>query len=228
MKIPQSSPYTLVVVAHPDDETIFFAGAVLRSRRPVHVVCVTDGNADGSGRGRYKQFTKALQRLGVKGYSWLEYPDIFKKRLSINKLVEDLRSLPTPAEVFTHGPLGEYGHPHHQDVCLAVHRAFSGHKKLWGVAHNCVADRMINLSGSEWARKANVFSEVYFSETRRFASFVPASQTEAFCRYSLKEVESIYAYFTGRLAFQRLRLQKLKWFKAYLKEAKSRARRRPF
>jgi len=46
----------LLVVAHPDDETIFFGGTMYSlKKRGWKVIVVTDGNADGMGSTRRNQ-----------------------------------------------------------------------------------------------------------------------------------------------------------------------------
>ena len=108
--------HNLLVVAHPDDETIFFGGLVqVYRRRPWKVICVTDGNADGEGEKRKKDFFSACTQLIAKSFEMWDFPDRFGQRLDIDRLAQRLKT-ENAAEVFTHGALGEYGHPHHQDV----------------------------------------------------------------------------------------------------------------
>ena len=62
----KAQAYRLLVVAHPDDETIFFAG-VIQSKRdlPWHLVCLTDGNADGRGKERHLELLAEIGRAHV-------------------------------------------------------------------------------------------------------------------------------------------------------------------
>lgn len=121
----KAKAYRLLVVAHPDDETIFFGGLLQKEKSlPWKVICVTDGNADSRGKERAEEFLKATKLFGVKDTEHWNYPDLFTSRLPLKEITERLSTLPKPKEVYTHGPIGEYGHPHHQDVCLATYRAF--------------------------------------------------------------------------------------------------------
>src|ERR1035438_7598997 len=107
-------PKALVIVAHPDDETIFFGGAILSLRYAWDVVCLTDGDADGKGQKRAEDFKLACKRLGAKKAHILGFKDRFESRLDIDSVESQLNEFVKangPYKVmFTHGPLGEYGH----------------------------------------------------------------------------------------------------------------------
>nr|HPI41640.1 PIG-L family deacetylase [Pseudobdellovibrionaceae bacterium] len=56
----------LLVIAHPDDEALFFSGLVLYHKKDHWtIVCVTDANADENGTKRKKDFKKSCKLLGV-------------------------------------------------------------------------------------------------------------------------------------------------------------------
>lgn len=193
---------SLLVVAHPDDETIFFAGLLLQSQgrkragheRDWKVICVTDANADGKGAEREKQFARALGLLGVRDFEIWGFPDVFDRRLDVASLTARLAALPAPKRVYTHSIVGEYGHFHHQDVSVSVHRAFARRAPVWSVAYNCRADAWVKLDAPAYAVKNKVLSEVYFSETSRFFNYLPSAAIEGYARVSLAEVEAIYAH----------------------------------
>jgi LmbE family N-acetylglucosaminyl deacetylase len=208
--------YDLVVVAHPDDESIFFGGLIHSELQNPHVICVTDGNADGQGESRWQDFTKAMDLLGVKSFEKLQFPDVFENRIAIDKLVDRLQDLETPKRIFTHGPLGEYGHPHHQDVCMAVHKAFKEHLDVYGVAHNCEADHIVPIQGPTFELKAKLLSKIHFNETKRFINLIPLANSEGFCRYSFDEVQALYEHFTGKQKIKKEQLKKLMWYWPYL------------
>lgn len=206
----------LLVVAHPDDESLFFAGLLMRKRnRPWKVICATDGNADGNGKRRQRDFIEACRLLKVHRSEIWGLSDRFEERLPVDSIIQRLRDEPV-GDVFTHGPLGEYGHPHHQDVCLAVHRAFPA-KKVYCLAYNCEPDVVIRLRPKEYAIKRKILGEIYRSETQRFLNFVPATWAEGFCQLSPREVEAVYAYFTQKRLPTRSELKKLRWMLPYFK-----------
>jgi LmbE family N-acetylglucosaminyl deacetylase len=188
------APYRLLVVAHPDDETIFFAGA-LQSKRdlPWHVVCLTDGNAEGRGAERHQEFLAATRLLGAKEATQWEYKDMQREHLPVDEIAARLRELPAPREIFSHGPLGEYGHLHHQDCSLAVHRAFPK-LVIYSPAWNCNADFVVKLTVAQFRKKTRAFAEIYNKETSRFINILPNMPVEGYRRFSSKEVESLAGY----------------------------------
>src|SRR5690349_14243249 len=101
----------LVVVAHPDDEALFFSGLVMSKKAYWHIVCVTDGNADGKGESRQTQFQRSCKALGAKHSTCLNLTDQFEVRLDQNRLINALQPFHQYKKVFTHSVLGEYGHP---------------------------------------------------------------------------------------------------------------------
>jgi LmbE family N-acetylglucosaminyl deacetylase len=221
--------HNLVIVAHPDDESLFFAGAILAQKKlPWHAICVTDGNADGHGQVRKHQFEKACKKLGIKKISSLNMPDRYTQRLDIKTIKVALESIETPNLVFTHGPVGEYGHPHHQDVSMAVHEFYNKKCEVIAVAHNCMPDKVFQLTTQQYKIKSEILSKIYFSETERFINFVPATPTESFAKFTLLEVQSLYQFFTENNMAALDKLKKYKWFKDYLTSLRTRIENRPF
>ena len=208
--------YNLLIVAHPDDETIFFGGLLQQKRNlPWHVFCATDGNADGHGQKRARDFANACKALKVKSFTHSDFPDAFEKRLDLVRLEQQFAQLPAPAAVYTHGPLGEYGHAHHQDVGLATFRFFSKKVPTWGLAYNCYPDFKIQLTKTQFERKTKILSEIYGSETQRFQNILPATSAEGFCRFTLQEVEALYRYYTQKKLPAKSELQKFKWLLSF-------------
>ncbi len=218
--------FNLIVVAHPDDETLFFAGLIQSVKtHPWKVICVTDGDADGQGALRADQLAEACHQLKVKSLEHWKFPDIYEQRLNIKALVEKLQTLENINQVYTHGILGEYGHPHHQDVSAAVHRAFP---KVFSVAYNCFAQKLIKLSPKQWEIKSRILSTVYLSETRRFAPFLPSTFAEGFISVSDEEVNTIYQWITKKIEPKKKDLKIYGWYFEYLKKAIDEPPPRPF
>lgn len=59
----------LILTAHPDDEVMFFAPAILnlvKSNVDVYALCLSNGNADGLGQTRKEELLASYARLGVR------------------------------------------------------------------------------------------------------------------------------------------------------------------
>lgn len=184
-------------MAHPDDETIFFAGLVLHSPKDFHIICATDGNADGRGKERKEEFKKACLSLGADSFEMLDFPDVYERRLDVVELAKRLKDPGKYEQVFTHNPLGEYGHPHHQDVCKSVYEAFE-EEKIFTTAYNCFPSKKVELGAEEFKIKARALVRIYGEETQRFLNILPIGHTEGFVQVSKREVDSIYAFLTAQ------------------------------
>jgi len=63
-----------LLIAHPDDEAMFFAPSILSLTRPelgnhVKILCLSSGNADGLGQVRRKELVQSGLQLGLRGPS---------------------------------------------------------------------------------------------------------------------------------------------------------------
>jgi hypothetical protein len=112
----------------------------------------------------------------------------------VDEIVARLQKLPVPKEIYTHGPLGEYGHPHHQDVCLAAHRAFGGQTKIFSPAWNCNVDKVVKLSEAQFKKKTKAFADIYRKETDSFLNILPNMAVETFRAFGSKEVEALVGF----------------------------------
>jgi LmbE family N-acetylglucosaminyl deacetylase len=191
------------------------------------VICVTDGNADGDGERRKRDFFSACDQLKAKSFEMWDFEDRFNARLDVDKLAARLKS-ENPAEVFTHGVLGEYGHPHHQDVCLAAYRSLSDRASVWSTAYNCFAEKVFRIPRKAYDRKCQILARTYFSETKRFARWLPAKNHEGFARLDLKEVEELYKYLAENGRLNPSKLKTYAWFEPYLEEFRRQIAERPF
>lgn len=221
--------HRLLVVAHPDDETLFFSAALMQLReRPWTVICVTNGNADGAGKARARQFVSACKKLKVQKCIQWDFPDVYEKRLDIERLAAQLTELAGPFEVYTHGITGEYGHPHHQDVSFAVHSVFGKKSKVWVPAYNGFAEKILKLTPAQYILKSDIYAKIYKGETLRFAPFIPNRSCDEFMKTSFAEVNEVYRSVLEKRAPKKSGLKKYKWFYNFLAEDSQKTKIRPF
>lgn len=134
----------LVIVAHPDDETILTGGALAllaQAGAEVHYLCATRGEGGEVGEPplctqaalgsvREKEMRCAVQTLGGISIAFMGYIDpVIGENDALYPYADDLGEVATrvadhihricPEVVITHGSSGEYGHPAH----VLTHRA---------------------------------------------------------------------------------------------------------
>lgn len=116
----------LMIVAHPDDETIWGGAHLLEEN--YFVVCVTCGNVDY----RDAEFKEVMKRTGD-SYTFLGYSDLEGSKISDwenekERIAEDLELIIKGRDwekIVTHNPVGEYGHKHHIMISEMVSKVAS-------------------------------------------------------------------------------------------------------
>jgi LmbE family N-acetylglucosaminyl deacetylase len=144
-----TAPGVLVVMAHPDDESMGCGGLILRHTRagiPVHLVCATRGEEGWGGKPpgakkedlpaiRTQELEAAAAALAIGGVELWDYPDGGVERCDrqeITRRIWEQISKLKPKAVIGWGPDGVYGHPDHITVgaCTdaAVHAMSEGER----------------------------------------------------------------------------------------------------
>jgi len=120
----------LVVMAHPDDESKWCGGLVLRHTRsgiPVHLICATYGEAGWTGKPvgarredlaeiRAAELEEAAGALGLGGVELWDYPDggvAASNQQEITQRIWEEITRRHPRAVAGWGPDGIHGHPDH-------------------------------------------------------------------------------------------------------------------
>ena len=174
---PGSRPRAAVVVAHPDDETLWCGGYILTHaefRWRVVTICRASDSY------RAPKFRRVLQRLGASG----EMADLDdgpeQAPLPVEKVQETIARLLTGNSydlILTHGPRGEYArHRRHEECSRSVVGMWrSGGidtKRLWLFAYEDGdhaylprvredADRRNVLTDDVWREKRRLMTDVY-------------------------------------------------------------------
>jgi LmbE family N-acetylglucosaminyl deacetylase len=191
-----------VLVAHPDDETLWAGGTLLSEPSWSSFVCCACRASDAD---RAPKFRRVLQQLQAEG-SMADLDDGPEQLPLSDEQVEQalLQCLPSRQfeRILTHSPLGEYTrHRRHEEVALAALRLWLrgtlSAAELWLFAYDDAggsrlpdaipsADIVRELSATVWQRKQRLITEQYgFGEASWEARATP--RTEGFFRITTAE-----------------------------------------
>jgi LmbE family N-acetylglucosaminyl deacetylase len=126
----ENEPGLLVVMAHPDDESMGCGGLILRHTRagiPVHLICATRGEAGWGGKPlgakkedlaqiRTHELDEAAATLALGSVELWDYPDGGVDKVDRQEITQRIWEQITrlrPKAVVGWGPDGAYGHPDH-------------------------------------------------------------------------------------------------------------------
>jgi hypothetical protein len=157
--------HVAVIVAHPDDEQVFFRGWLdVLTPRSLDLVCVTGRFALGEST-RRTALQKSADELGAR-LTNLELEDRIDAHLDEVRLMRTIGQLEFGLEtiVLTHGPLGDYGHAHHADVFWAAWRAF-GHR-VWSLSGPLEDHATIRTSANALAARRSTVRRLYPDQGR--------------------------------------------------------------
>jgi LmbE family N-acetylglucosaminyl deacetylase len=138
----EQKPGLLMVMAHPDDESMGCGGLILRHTRagiPTHLVCATYGEAGWMGKPlgakqedlaqiRVKELEAAADALALSGVELWDYPDGGVNKEDQQEITQRIWQEITklrPRAVVGWGPDGGYGHPDHIAIGACTDAAVS-------------------------------------------------------------------------------------------------------
>jgi len=119
---------SLIVTAHPDDESMFFVPTIvtLRSSGEVFLLCLSPGNATGLGEIRKRELEKACEILKIKQFALIDRPELqdgpqlYWDPQLIASIVEEFSSRHDIHELYTFDGYGISGHPNHISVYKGI------------------------------------------------------------------------------------------------------------
>jgi hypothetical protein len=182
----ESPASTLVLVAHPGDETFAFSSVCAGA----DIISVTDGGW----QGHAAAFRRACDLLGGKRASVLTLPDISPCRLAIEVLVRRLTALGRYSRVYTHSPFEK--HFHHRDVALAASQSFD---EVWVLAVGGYAAEAHVLSQAAFGQKLEIINRLYAHQITASAAddhacLAEVTGVEAFVPTRFSEVVKAFAH----------------------------------
>ena len=162
----------LVIVAHPDDETIWMGNTLLKNSNKWNTTILSLCRRDDSDRA--PKFAKICKIYNARGFM----SDLEDEKLNKIPLDESIRRIKKFSgkydRIFTHNKNGEYGHIRHKDAHKAVNRMlqdkllsckelvyFSYEKKGKYAYPKKNSDRFINFNKTFLKRKKQLIRDVY-------------------------------------------------------------------
>ena len=160
-----------MIVAHPDDETIF-GGGFLQENPGTHVICMTNR----TDRIRSIEFHRAMKLLDCV-YSIFDLYDDANIDLPFNQVRARISSIvPAGAKIVTHAASGEYGHRHHLNIHAAV-LSITDDFYVFGKGKR--------LPEAQIIKKKSVLT-VYDSQVRAFPLLMDFIENETIVKYAAK------------------------------------------
>ena len=182
----------LVIVAHPDDETIWMGGTLLKNKNNWETTIISLCRRDDEDRA--PKFRKICKEYNAQSHI-SDLDDETMKDLNSEEVEERISKFTKNNAydyIFTHGKNGEYEHKRHLDVHRAVNKMikeknllskkvfyFSYNKKGEFAYPNKESDKLIYLNSSTHKEKKRLIQEVYGFPKGGFEE-VCCRKTEAF------------------------------------------------
>ncbi len=160
----------LMIVAHPDDETLWGGAHLIKDN--YLVVCITCG----SNKTRVNEFNHIMHSTNDK-YIMLGYPDKTNGERDnwdtvkddITKDLDAIIKLKDWQTIVTHNPDGEYGHIHHQMTSQITTSIVPDKKKLYYFGHYYSKNNIVNH-----LNEMTPINDSLLSQKKKLISYYPS------------------------------------------------------
>lgn len=147
---------SILFVAHPDDDVLFFS-RILKTEKPYVVLLST-----GFSIRRVNEFKKVMKHYGLRfNYYYLESKD--EREHKLEKFIKKEMKSGNFEKCFTHSASGEYGHPMHSRIGRLVPQNVKC-RVFTTVTEDELACAENELTEAEKKEKIRIFRNIYSSQ----------------------------------------------------------------
>lgn len=153
---------SVLFIAHPDDEILFFSKELLNNSRWL-VICITNGD----NHVRSKEFIACMNEINARYNIW-DFEDDWCYKWNLKKINKKIRKILNLKEewckVVTHNEEGEYGHSQHMRINNIIKNLYTG-DKFYTSAPNYLLEKEENkLDKMELNKKMMILKKCYKSQ----------------------------------------------------------------
>jgi N-acetylglucosaminylphosphatidylinositol deacetylase len=190
-RMPSTSSRYMLLIAHPDDESMFFAPTLLSIRGSLEILCLSNGGCNGLGRRREEELRNVCSYLGCR-MTMLDYKDNGDWSAGAIAAHLSLIHMLRPFDVLiTFDGNGVSGHKNHIS-CHEGARLFLREKKMAGLA----------LDSKDLLRKYTVdFSSSSIAHSVSFRDYFKPIRMMLFHRSQLVWFRWLYIFFSNFMSY---------------------------